>query len=236
MQSGGLRVAVASAALAIGAFWVSAASAQVLTFEGLKDNEPVNAFYNGGLGGAGSGPGPNFGVTFTSNSMALIESDQGGSGNFKGEPSPKTTLYFVTGAAAEMNIPAGFSTGFSFFYSAAFNPGVIKVWSGPNATGTLLATLDLPVTGDGSSKPGCDAKQFCPFVPIGVSFTGVAQSVDFGGTVNQIGFDNITIGSSSPAGAADLSVPTLDTWAFVILTGLLAIAGFAAIRRRRLGS
>ena len=233
MQNAGLRVAVASAVLTVGAFLASAASAQVLTFEGLKDQEEVLNFYDGGLGGSGSGPGPNFGVTFTPNSLAIIEQDQGGSGNFKGEPSPKTILFFLTGAAATMNVPGGFSTGFSFFYSAASTPGVITVWSGPDETGTILATLNLPVTGNGSGKPGCGTNTFCPFTPIGVTFAGVAHSIDFGGTVNQIGFDNITLGSSTPGGMADLTVPTLDTWAFVTLAGLLAIAGIAAIRRRQ---
>src|SRR5271166_4861668 len=43
----------------------------VLTFEGLQCEEPVASFYNGGLGGNGSGPGPNFGITFPSNALAL---------------------------------------------------------------------------------------------------------------------------------------------------------------------
>jgi hypothetical protein len=234
MKKNGFRLAVASAMLAVGTFLASTVSAQVLNFEGLKDQEEVLNYYDGGMGGSGSGPGPNFGVTFTPNSLSIIEADLGGTGNFKGEPTPKTILFFLTGAAATMNVPGGFSTGFSFFYSAASQPGVIKVWSGPDETGTLLATLNLPATGDGSGKPACNGKTFCPFSPIGVSFAGVAHSVDFGGTVNQIGFDNITLGSSTPAGAPDLTVPTLDTWAFVTLAALLAIAGFVALRRRQL--
>lgn len=232
MQIKGWKTVVAGATLAVATFLATAASAQVLTFEGLKDNEPVLNFYNGGLGGSGSGPGPNFGITFTPNSMAVIEADQGGTGNFKQEPSPKTILFFLSGAAATMNVPAGFTTGFSFFYSAANNPGVIRVWSGPNATGTLLATLNLPTTGNGGGSAACNFHNFCPFVPIGVPFAGTAQSVDFGGTVNQIGFDNITLGSTTAGGSGPTIVPTLSQWAFMGLMALLAISGIVAIRRR----
>ena len=231
MQSNGLRVAIVSVTLAVGMFLAGAVAAQVLTFEGLKDNEAVLNFYNGGLGGGGSGPGPNFGVTFTANSMAIIEADMGGSGNFKLEPTPKTILFFLSGPAATMNVPGGFTTGFSFFYSAANSPGVIRVWSGPNATGSLLATLNLPTTGNGGASAACNFHNFCPFVPVGVAFGGVAQSVDFGGTINQIGFDNITLGSTTAGGSASTVVPTLSNWAFMMLVGLLAIAGVIAIRR-----
>jgi len=46
------------------------AQADTITFDGLQNVEPILNFYNGGLGGAGSGPGPNFGVTFSSNAVS----------------------------------------------------------------------------------------------------------------------------------------------------------------------
>ena len=58
MQDRRFKVAIASVVLAVGTFLASAAFAQVLTFEGLKDTEAVANFYNGGLGGSGSGPQP----------------------------------------------------------------------------------------------------------------------------------------------------------------------------------
>jgi len=50
-------LATPSAALANGIF--------VLNFEGLLDTEQVAEFYNGGTGGRGSGPGTNYGVSFS---------------------------------------------------------------------------------------------------------------------------------------------------------------------------
>ena len=169
--------------------------AQTLTFEGLNNGEAVGQFYNGGLGGSGSGPGTNHGIFFSSNALALIDTDAGGSGNFGGEPSPDTVMYFTSGTAV-MNVPAGFTTGFSFYYSAPNNPASITVYDGLNGTGNVLATLALPTTPlNGAPDPN---GAFSPFVPIGVTFAGTARSVDFGGSVSQVGFDNITIGSAAP--------------------------------------
>lgn len=217
-------------------------SAVLLDFEGLGNNEPVNDFYNGGVGGNGSSGGANFGIQFSSNSLAIIDADAGGSGNFGGEPSPDTILFFLTGAtanattgtAAVMNVPAGFSGGFSFFYTAISQPGVIRVFDGPNGTGTLLATLNLPLTpNNGAPDP---TGTFSPLVPIGVTFSGTARSVDFGGTVNQIGFDNITLGSGTPIGpggppAPAIPAPVNHPLALLWMALAMALAGWVAVRR-----
>lgn len=156
-----------------------------MTFEGLQNLQPIGNYYNGG-------GGPNYGVSFSGNALAIIDADAGGTGNFGGEPSPSTIAFFLTGGGAlTMNVPAGFDRGFSFYYSAINNPGVIRVYDGENATGNLLTTLSLPVT---PSNGGDPTGAFSPFVSRTVEFTGTAKSVDFGGTANQIGFDNITLG------------------------------------------
>jgi len=198
----------------------------VLTFEGLRDLEPIQNYYNGGLGGNGSGPGPNFGITFSGNALAVIDRDAGGSGNFGGEPSPSTIAFFLTGGGAlTMNVPAGFTTGFSFFYSAIRQSGSIRVFDGLNGTGTLLATLALPLTPfNGAPDP---TGQFSPFLPIGVAFAGTARSVDFGGTANQIGFDDITLGSVNPGVTAIPEPATLAVF------GGIAVAGLFGYRRRK---
>lgn len=208
----------------------------VLDFEGLQDLEPVEEFYNGGLGGDGSGPGPDFGIIFSDNALAIIDADAGGTGNFGGEPSPDTILFFLTGTAATMNVPAGFTDGFSFFYSAINNPGEIVVYDDLNATGNVLATLNLPLTPNSGDPDPTGA--FSPLVPIGVSFDGTARSVDFGGTIDQIGFDDITLGSETPgddqAPPAEPEPPAVIPvfWGggLALLAGVLGLLGLVRLR------
>ena len=121
-----------------------------------------------------------------------------------------------------MNFSAGFDTGFSFFYSAIGNPGFIDVYDGVDKTGVLLAHLDLPTTlSDGGDPNGA----FSPFFPVGVAFSGTAKSIDFGGTADQIAFDNITFGATTPGG----QVPEPAT---LFLLGI-GLAGMVWIARKR---
>ena len=71
------------------------------------------------------------------------------------------------------------------------------VYDGVDATGNLLATMDLPAT----------PNPFTEFVPIGVTFSGTARSVDFAGAANHCAFDNITLGSETPGNDDDLDAP-----------------------------
>ena len=136
-----------------------------------------------------------------------------------------TIIYFLSGAGDVMDVPAGFDTGFSFYYSAVVYPGTVEVFSGLDGTGSLLASLDLAVTPSGGA-PECTYGAYCPWVPIGVSFSGTAESVVFSGSANYIGFDNITLGSNVP-------VPGVPEPATLTLfgSGLLGLAKLA--RRRR---
>lgn len=214
--------------LFLGLLLVGAGTAQavfVLDFEGLGDLEAVDDFYNGGTGGNGSGPGPDYGVEFSANSLALIDADAGGSGNFANEPSPSTILFWLDQNSAVMNVAAGFDTGFSFYYSSIDYDGIVNVYDGLNATGTLLASIDLP--GLGSAGQGDPTGAYDIWMPVGVAFGGTAMSIDFGGTANYIGYDNVTFGSETP-------VPPIPEPSTLLLLGLgLAGTGAGLARRRR---
>ena len=167
----------------------------VLDFEGIGNLASINGFYNGGTDSDGN-MGTNYGVEFSGNTLGIVDADAGGSGNFGNEPSPDTIMFWLDNSSAIMNVAAGFDTGFSFFYTSS-TAATINIWSGLNATGTLLASFDL-MAQHTNNCTGDPSGTFCNWDAIGVSFAGVAMSIDFGGTANQTGYDDITFGSATP--------------------------------------
>ncbi len=188
----------ALAGLAVAA---SAASASplVLTFEGLANGYPVGNFYAAQ------------GVSFSPATLALIDSDAGGTGNFANEPSPSTIMFFTDANNAILNYAAGFDTGFSFYYTSS-TAAPVMVYDGLDGTGNLLATINLTAQ-FADNCTGDPFGQFCNFSNIGVSFNGIAKSVNFGGTANQTGYDNITFGSA----VAGSGTPEPAAWALMIV-------------------
>jgi hypothetical protein len=149
----------------------------LLTFEGLQNGEPVLNFYNGGTGGFGSGPGINFGASFTSEAWALKKV-------FPGDPSA-TVMFLTDGSptpgltavSATLNVTPGFSHDVAFDFYLIDSSGSATVWSGPNGTGTMVASVMLnPVSS---------------FTTVDLPFTGVAHSMVLSGFNQQIAFDNI---------------------------------------------
>ena len=207
-----------AAIVATGMLAATSASATVVTldFEGIGDFNPVGNFYNGGAG-------TNYGIQFSPATLALVDADAGGNGNFANEPSPNTIMFFLDASNAILDVAAGFDTGFSFFYTSS-TAASVNVYDGLGATGNLLATLNLAAqfSQDCSGDP---TGGFCNFSPIGVLFDGIAKSIDFGGTANFTGFDNITFGSAAP-GVSPVPLPAA-AWLFGS-----ALLGFAGFKRR----
>ena len=133
-------------------------------------------------------------------------------------------MFFLNSSNAVLNVTNGFDTGFSFYYTSS-TAAVVNVYSGLNATGSILASIPLAAqfTNNCSGDP---TGGYCNFTAVGVAFAGTAFSIDFGGTANQTGYDNITFGSATPGNG----VPEPATWAMMI--GGLALTG-AAMRRRK---
>jgi hypothetical protein len=130
----GLRrtlLTLAFLALAVAALAPPAAAVPIvsLTFDELQPGEDVLSFYAGGFGSLASGPGPNYGVTF---SPGVISESLG-------NVSPNEAS-FQQGAILDLATP--FTGLFSFYHMG--DAGSVHFFSGPNGTGSLVSTLAVP--------------------------------------------------------------------------------------------
>jgi len=225
----------AIALLSVAAAGAAQAGVVSLNFENINATYPsgfafINGFYDGGTSSDGTS-GPNYGIAFSSNAQAiclnsLTVSCSNTSRGGLAPGSAEGALFFLSGSSTVLNVAAGFNTGFSFNYADPFQSGgIVNVWSGLDGTGTLLATINLSLTP--SNCPGYGA-QYCPFAPVGVSFSGTAESIEFGGVENQIIFDDVTFGSSNPGTQGVPEPLTLSLFG----AGLAGLVGMARRRRK----
>jgi hypothetical protein len=212
--------------------WIAAACAvsatlaraqePVLTFEGLQNFEAVGDYYNGGYGSLGSGPGPNYGITFTSNALAYIPGQQSGKVTpFPGDPSPPTVLLLANNLysggyplSLTMDVAAGFSQALIFYDIAIVKPASVQIWSGFDGQGTMLAQQNLPLV-PATNQVFTGA--------LTVPFSGEAYSVIFSGGNDELALDNITFAAS---------VPEPSSW-IPLVTGLGCSCLVLAWRRRK---
>ncbi|MEI6575705.1 MAG: YDG domain-containing protein [Bacteroidota bacterium] len=144
----------------------------VINFDDLSNMAAIGSHY------------PN--ISFNSSALCIVSKNYGGTGNFDNNPSGHGIMFFLSGAAT-MNVPSGFTTGFSFYYATS-KQGSVKVYDGENGGGTLLSNNALVIT----SNP------YYSWSTMGVTFSGTAKSIVFDGASNYCGFDDITFGSSTP--------------------------------------
>lgn len=104
---------------------------------------------------------------------------------------------FYQSVASTMNFAPGYgATSLSFEYSdTTTSTPTVTIYSGANGTGTKLQTLNL--SQNSSAALGCPASgagSYCKWTLDTASFSGVAESVIFGGTgIGQVDFDSITM-------------------------------------------
>jgi hypothetical protein len=168
----------------------------VLTFEGLQNFESIGSYFDGGAGSLGSGPGPNYGITFSQYALAYIHGQQSGKVTpYPGDPSPPTVLLVFNSAnpfgagyptSITMDVSHGFSQALSFYYIGIGRDVSVTIYSGLDGTGTTLANQTLSITPEAFSNPTI------------VDFSGVANSVVFTGGNDQLALDNISFVSPIP--------------------------------------
>ena len=204
---------------------ISAAAVVSLDFTGVAtttNSTTVGGFYNGGISGDNN-TGTNFGVSFSNNTLVI--NDYNGCCEPDSASGTKGILFFTSGAEVTLTYAAGFSNGFSFYYSSLSGSSTINVFDGLNGTGTVLATLSLVGQATLSCPTGATGV-YCNWTPIGVTFVGVAKSIDFGGVANFVAFDNITFGSDTP----QTGVPEPSS----VVMGFAGLSVIATLGRRKL--
>jgi hypothetical protein len=144
-----------------------------LTFDDIATTpDQILNFYNGGLTAAGQGPGPAYGITFSTNALVVTAPTPIVPGNHRLQV-PATETVFV-------NVPSGLGPLFSFYYSTN-GQATLTAWDGPNGTGNILSTVQvLSASFDFASIPDIAATR---------SFTIAATA-----TLNA---DNLTFGEAS---------------------------------------
>lgn len=89
-----------------------------------------------------------------------------------------------------MNYAPGF-TQFSLHYNTALYPGNLSFWTGTDGTGSQVGPTEL-LGLTGSDCGGDPSGFYSCWKKVAVTLPAMAYSVTFGGTANQIGFDNIS--------------------------------------------
>ncbi len=143
--------------LTLSAAVVHASQIVSLPFQGLELGEEILSYYNRGFGSLGSGPGPSLGISFNTGAVAT-------DGFYTCQSLGDTCAADVGGAT--MDVLGGFDTAISFYTMTT--GATVKLYSGPDGTGSLLADIVVPPS-------------TIPWDLFGSTFSGIAHSVVFGG-------------------------------------------------------
>jgi hypothetical protein len=151
----------------------------------LVDNDPLLQFYNGGTTFRGIGGGPNLGVSFTINARVRTVDSLVGAYTKPGFMELLSdTAREGEGISATMDATGGFIGGIQFSFATIDSQGRMRVYSGLDGTGSILADMTLPITSP-ITGPGV-------FVADSLTFSGVAHSIVFDGGNKQLAIDDLT--------------------------------------------
>lgn len=170
----------------------------------LVDNDPLLQFYNGGTTFRGIGGGPNLGVSFTINARVRTVDSLVGDYTKPGFMELLSdTAREGEGISATMDATGGFMGGVQFSFATIDSEGRMRVYSGLDGTGSVLADMTLPITSP-ITGPGT-------FVADSLAFSGVAHSIVFDGGNKQLAIDDLTT----------TLVPEPPSWCLLVIGGVL---------------
>ena len=183
---------------------VVTASADQLNFNNLQIGEEVLGYYNGGFGSMGTGPGPNLGITFTSDFVTVAQ------GVF-GPPFQAEELTSTTGIMDVLPAFGGNGGSFSFYYTnLGPDDGVVNLYSGLDGGGSLVASILLGAHDIFNAAS--------PLGGLPLPF----ESAVFTGTAGALVFDNITFNPPCDGGPCGPVIPEPSSMS-LLLIALLAV-------------
>jgi hypothetical protein len=163
-----------------------------LNFEGIGNLDEVQQFYNGGTSNSRHAS-ENCGITFSPGATAIVDMQNGGTGNFTKDLLPNTVLFSPSFGMITINDEKGFSSGFNFSYTSS-EVLTITIFDSLDGKGSILLTRTLqPVIKAGSQKTGAYYDSWLIFRE---SFDGVARSVVISGTPDKYALDEMTFGKT----------------------------------------
>lgn len=175
-----------------------------LNFEGLGNLDEVMQYYGGGTSKEGF-KGVNCNISFSPGAMAIIDQENGGTGNFSRDPSPNTVLFSNSKGQIIINVNKGFNSALSFLYTSS-DAVAVTLYDSTDGKGNLIFTkLLLPVYDAAAQKAGISYDKWILFREV---FTGKAKSVVLNGTPNKCAFDDIIFGEEKGAGGGITSTST----------------------------
>lgn len=188
----------------------------VLTFEGLLDGEEVLGYYGGGAGGSGSTSSLLSFLSFGPGSVATVDKDAGGTGNFAKAPSGVTVLQFLEGSPASLTAAPNLSlSSVGLYYTPPGSPLLIQLFAGPGGTGSLIGLLQLS-----GSRATCGVDpvpEFSCWVWFNQQLPAGVRSLVFVDWSARAFVDNLEIGMTisvpEPGNLLSLAVALLGMWA-----------------------